>query len=434
MMKTTRRQLLATAAGAAAGAIAARHVPAGQTPAPVPVCKLKTIERINYQFAFGKGLRQRSVLRLTTTDGLVAGAGCGSKADLGPLRKAVAGMDLCDHAAVWKRLTTREVGDKWFRAAFDILCWDAHARAVSKPLHALLGTERQRYRPYGDERWKVGLSPDEYAKRVAGTFQRQKILCTKLHVPGTYALNRERKTDNGAEGLPLKTVLTMLRKVREAVGDKVALAYDPHPQKAAALKLEDARTVAKVLDELNYEWVECLLPPEPDRMEEWLILRKEAKLRFQREESPSQTAEEEIRWLAAGAANQVTWDCRFGGITKFLEILGWARARPEKGVVFNLHYSQPAHQQLAAAMTEAEQPWVEAVRPEGRYKDGWTTIPTWLGVEGIDWAFVEKHKVSRWGPAHEHQATLPAPPPWATSCPRAVEIEPTPPETSSSWR
>ena len=173
----------------------------------------------------------------------------------------------------------------------------------------------------------------------------------------------------------------------------VALAYDPHPQKAAALNLADARTVAKVLDELRYEWVECLLPPEPDRMKEWLILRKEATLRFQREESPSQTAEEEIRWLEAGAANQVTWDCRFGGITKFQEILAWARAHPDKGVVFNLHYSQPAHQQIAAALTDTEQPWVEAVRPKGRYKDGWTTIPRWVGVEDIDWAFVEKHKV-----------------------------------------
>jgi len=388
-MGTTRREFL-KASALAVGAAARVPAAAGT---PLPVCKLKSIERIDYRYPFGKGMRERAVLRLTTTDGLVAGVQCGGKAGLAPLRKAVADMNLCDHAAVWKAITTADVGDGWFRAAFDILCWDAHARAVNKPLHALLGTKRRRYRPYGDERWNVRLSPDEYARRVAGTFARQGILCTKLHVPGTYALSSDRKGDNGVKGLPLKTVLTMLRKVREAVGDKVSLAYDPHPQKAAALKLADARTIAKVLDELRYEWVECLLPPEPDRMKEWLVLRKEAKLRFQREESPGQTAEEEIRWLEAGAVNQVTWDCRFGGITKFLEILAWARSHPGKGVVFNLHYSQPAHQQLAAALTDAEQPWVEAVRPKDRYRDGWTTIPQWTGVEGIDWAFVEKHKV-----------------------------------------
>jgi L-alanine-DL-glutamate epimerase-like enolase superfamily enzyme len=333
------------------------------------------------------------VLKLTTADGLVGGAQCSGKVDIDRLCNVLRGVNLCDHPLVWQAMLAANVGDGWFRAGFDIACWDIHARLKKQPLHALLGTRRQKYRPYGDERWNIRFSPDAYAKKVADSFRRRGMLCTKLHVPGTYALEG-RTGDHGVEGLPLPTVLMILRKVRQAVGDDVALAYDPHPQKAAALTLEDARAVSKVLDELNYEWVECLLPPEPDRIQDWLTLRKEARLRFQREESPSQTAEEEIRWLEAGAANQVTWDCRFGGITKLLDITAWIRRYPEKGVVLNLHYSQPAHQQIAAALTDREQPWVESVFDKDRYEDGWTSIPQWIGVEDLDWEFIEKHRLA----------------------------------------
>jgi L-alanine-DL-glutamate epimerase-like enolase superfamily enzyme len=358
-----------------------------------PFATLKSIERITYRYPWRGGqMREHTVLKVTTSDGLIGGAQCHGKGDLDQLRHILQGVNLCDHQRVWQAVESAEVGDGWFRAGFDVACWDVHARMRKQPLHALLGTRRQKYRPYGDERWNVRLSPDEYAKRVAANFERRGMLCTKLHVPGTYALEG-RTGDHGVDGLPLETVLTILRKVREAVGDDKALAYDPHPQKAAALKLNDARVVARALDELNYEWVECLLPPEPDRIQDWLTLRREARFRFQREESPSQTADEEIRWLEAGAANQVTWDCRFGGITKLLDIIAWIRRHPEHGVVLNLHYSQPAHQQIAAALTDREQPWVESVFAEDRYQDGWTAIPQWIGAEDLDWAFIEKHRV-----------------------------------------
>ena len=76
-----------------------------------------------------------------------------------------------------------------------------------------------------------------------------------------------------------------------------------------------------------------------------------------------------------------------------MDIIAWIRRHREQGVVLNLHYSQPAHQQIAAALTDREQPWVESVFAEDRYQDGWTAIPQWIGVEDLDWAFIEKHRV-----------------------------------------
>jgi hypothetical protein len=67
--------------------------------------------------------------------------------------------------------------------------------------------------------------------------------------------------------------------------------------------------------------------------------------------------------------------------------------KAKKGVVLNPHYSQPAHQQIAAALTDREQPWVESVFAEDRDQDGLTSILQWIGVEDLDWAFIEKYRV-----------------------------------------
>jgi L-alanine-DL-glutamate epimerase-like enolase superfamily enzyme len=358
-----------------------------------PVGRLDRIERIAYRYKKNDQNRDAEVLRAVTADGVVGGGRVGGKGDLARLQAVLKDRDLFDHEAVWKAMAEGEVGDIWFRAAVDMVCWDLHARTRRLPLHALLGTRRRRYRPYGDERWRDTLTPESYARGIATGFRRTGKLCTKLHIPGTYKLDRSYARNIGENGWTLDKLLRTLRLVREAVGDEAALAYDPHPQKAASLDLAEARQVAGVLDELRYEWVECLLPPEHDRMADWLALRKTAKLRFQREESPSQTAEEEIRWLAAGAANQVTWDCRFGGITALLRIVRWARAHPEQGVTFNLHYKHASHEHVAASMTDTEFPWVEACFDEARYRDGYTSIPDWIGVENPDWDFIEKHRI-----------------------------------------
>ncbi|MFP4056792.1 MAG: enolase C-terminal domain-like protein [Candidatus Brocadiia bacterium] len=390
-MGMTRRQALARAAGGALGALAGR-VPAGTT-APDTKGYLRSLEAITCEYEHHGRPRRRSILRATTTDGVVGGARVLGGASVAEAEEALRGQNLFDAQAVWKRLAERQVGNGFLRAAVDIVCWDLHARTRKMPLHALLGTKRTRYRPYGDERWRDTMTPESYARGVARNFARRGNLCTKLHIPGTYKVDRAYARNIGEKGWDLDTLLHTLRAVRAAVGDEVALAYDPHPQKAAALALDDARRIARVLDQCRYEWVECLLPPEPERLDDWLQLRKLASLRFQREESPAQTADQEIRWLRAGAANQVTWDCRFGGITELLRILGWIREHPEARAKLNLHYSAPAHEHIAAATTDEEFPWVEACFDEDRYKDGTTAAPDWVGVAHIDWDFIEKHRI-----------------------------------------
>ena len=40
------------------------------------------------------------------------------------------------------------------RKVVDIACWDLHARKLGKPLHALLGTKKEKMISYGDVRGK----------------------------------------------------------------------------------------------------------------------------------------------------------------------------------------------------------------------------------------------------------------------------------------
>lgn len=102
---------------------------------------------------------------------------------------------------------------------------------------------------------------------------------------------------------------------------------------------------------------------------------------------------EELKWLKAGACDQMTWDCTFNGLTPLIRIIAWMRDHPQHRCRPNLHYSQDSHQHVAAAMTDEEYPYVEACFFEGRYADGWCMIPNWVGCADVDWERIDKNRI-----------------------------------------
>ena len=139
----------------------------------------------------------------------------------------------------------------------DIACWDLHARMVKKPLHALLGTKKEKILRYGDVRGQQpDFSPRKYAENVARYLERTGMQATKLHFPGNMGTK---------ESIPFSMILETLQAVRKAVGKDKILAWDPYPGSAesATTSVDEAKQILKLMDELGYAWIEGPLLPVP---------------------------------------------------------------------------------------------------------------------------------------------------------------------------
>lgn len=399
----TRRQFVNRVGATTAGTLLGSIVSSGRTLAgePASTVRLKRAEAIRYRYQHSTGLREQRIIRLTGDDGSVGAApGFFATDDAEKAVGVLRDVNLLDHDAVCRQLAASDISG-YGRATLDNACWDLHAHREDVPAWKLLGGKRRdSYPAYGDCRWRDTMTLDDYARSVAGAFKSRGMLATKLHLPGAYALDRSYARGIGEQGMTVDDLCTVLRKTREAVGDEVVLAYDPHPQEAAAETIDDARRILDVLVDCNYEWIESPLPslPAESRMPEWIKLRKEYPIRFQMEEhrpSKERLVEQLIRWAEAGAIDQFTWDCTtdYGGITAAQRLVAWIRANPKVKVKLNLHYKQPAHQHVAAAAEPEIYPYFEAGFFEGRYKDGYAKIAGWVGVYDWNWTEIEKNRI-----------------------------------------
>ena len=199
----------------------------------------------------------REHIKITADNGAVGYArALGGVNSIDLAEKAVAGANLLDHEALYDLMVVKGVSERE-RKVLDIACWDLHARMHDKPLHALLGTKKDKILRYGDVRWNgKDMTPDKYAGQVASYLKQTGMIATKLHFPGNMG---------NEESIPFKDVMATLRAVRKAVGDDMILAWDPYPGQAesATTSLDEAKEIILLMDELNYSWFEGPLPPSP---------------------------------------------------------------------------------------------------------------------------------------------------------------------------
>jgi hypothetical protein len=239
-------------------------------------------------------------------------------------------------------------------ATFDIAAWDLHARMLGKPLHALLGTKRTKVLRYGDVRGlQPDFSPQNYARSAARYLDQTGMLATKLHFPGAMGT---------ADSISFPVLLETLQAVRQAVGKDKILAYDPCARglaESATNSVDEAKQILKLMDELNYSWIEGPLPPMPyeTQIPKYVELVKTGtKQRIQAEGPGSPIGdntpfEDMRRWAEAGAITQCSTDAQWStGVTNCLRCLEHARLHPP--LVINLHYSQPPHVHLLAAIPD----------------------------------------------------------------------------------
>ena len=92
--------------------------------------------------------------------------------DIRAAQHAVAGLNLLDHEMLYNQMVSKNVPES-HRKVLDIACWDLRARMLDRPMHALLGTKKDKILRYGDVRWKgADMTPQKYAKQVASHLDR----------------------------------------------------------------------------------------------------------------------------------------------------------------------------------------------------------------------------------------------------------------------
>lgn len=335
--------------------------------------------------------RSKQVMKITASNGAwgVSKLHGGCK-DLRAVEKIGQRINLLDHEAIYGEMVKAGVGHGPM-VTFDIACWDLHARMEGKPLHAVLGTTRQKVLRYGDVRGQQpNFSPEKYAQTVATYLQRTKMIATKLHFPG--AMRDERSIE-------FKQVLQTLREVRKAVGPDKILAWDPYPGSAesATPSLDEAKEIIALMDELNYAWIEGPLPPAPfeTQIPKYVELMKlKPKLRIQAEGPGSKIGDGTPydvmkQWVEAGAVNQCSTDAYIvGGLTHAMRFVQYARQNRDKKLVINLHWAWAPHAHIAMATEEEIMPLVEFPMVEDVAKDRLDgphlLAPDWPGVYKID--------------------------------------------------
>ena len=298
---------------------------------------------------------------------------------------------LFDHDKLYAALQQAEVPDSQLRAA-DVLSWDLHARTLGVPFHQLLGTRRQSVIRYGDARWRVGDTPQTYAEKVKNFG----LPAVKLHIPGV----PEPPDWGRGQQFTVDEVVDYLRVVRETNPDLI-LAYDLHPQVAAAGNIDDARTILAACDAYNYSWIEAPLPLEKSYWPDYATLRQEFKVTIQNEEEPL-TYEQFLEWVESGAIDQIcpaVYVHTDYGMTPVVHMLQWIKDHPEKGMTINLHYPSIEHVHLAFTMTDEQLPYFEAPW-SGDYIDHLTKVnlyekcigpngtaiaPSWPGIYDLEW-------------------------------------------------
>jgi L-alanine-DL-glutamate epimerase-like enolase superfamily enzyme len=259
---------------------------------------------------------------------------------------------------------------------------------VQKPLHALLGTKRTKIMRYGDVRGQQpDFSPQKYADNTARYLEREKLQATKLHFPGNMGT---------PESISLPMIFETLQAVRKAVGKDKILAWDAYPGSAESTttSVDEAKQILKVMDELDYSWIEGPLLPVPyaTQIPKYVELVKTGtKQRIQAEGPGSPIGDatgfdDMKRWVEAGAITQCSTDAYIhSGVTHCLRMLEYAKAHPP--LVINLHWDWAPHAHLAMAYDEKIMPLGEFVWggevPKSYMAGPYLQAPDWIGIYRI---------------------------------------------------
>ena len=212
--------------------------------------KVKPIPVQDKRGALGGKITQ-GILRVQTDGDLEGNAFIGNLGESSPqrintiievLRPIIVGMNINEREWLWNQITNmpknfqEPIEAAW--APLDVALWDLQGQITGQPIHELLGTARSVVPAYAT--YPPRHSEPEGYVNEALEIQSQGFKAYKIH-PGN---------------LSPVTTCEMVEKVRAAVGDDMALMFDPNN----GYELKDALYIGNALDANGFFWYEDPVP------------------------------------------------------------------------------------------------------------------------------------------------------------------------------
>ncbi len=269
-------------------------------------------------------------------DGLLAGEQALITQLAGPL---LAGRDPFDREYIWQQLSLAKLPENVV-SVIDLALWDLAGRVTGLPVHKLLGGARDRVKAYASSVNSLGR-PEDYAAHAAECQQRG-YRAYKIHNaiywdPGSrqFAPPRPSHIDWDIE---------TCRAVRAAVGDGMALMYDPW---GTYNTYAEALRVGRELERLGFTWYEHPMPEQ--RVESYVRLAAELDIPICGPEIAEGGLWTRAEWILRRASDISRIDVLRGGITGVMKTAALCEAF---GIRCELHMSGFGNLQVLGATSE----------------------------------------------------------------------------------
>ncbi|MBN1640844.1 MAG: enolase [Anaerolineae bacterium] len=317
---------------------------------------------------------------------------------IGRARAMLVGQDPFDRERFWHWMWVSKTPEN-ILSTLDMALWDLQGRLYGVPVHKLLGGCRDRVKAYASTYPNMG-TPEDYAGHalacVAQGYRAYKIHPYYFADPATLAPMPGRPSHVEAD-------IEVCRAVREAVGEDVALMFDPW---GTYCTYEDALRVGRALEALDFVWYEHPMPEY--RVHTYERLCAALEIPVLSPEIAAGSLYTRADWIRRDASDMSRIDVLRGGITGVKKLTAVCEAY---GVRCEIHMSGFGNLQILGATSEdtcayyergllapgidyeTPAPYLEAIC-DPLDADGMVRVPQDPGLGyRIVWDYIEEHRI-----------------------------------------
>lgn len=257
----------------------------------------------------------------------------------GRLQSLLRGQDPFDREKFWHWMWVANIEENLL-SVVDMALWDLQARYFGVPLYKLLGGCRNKVRAYASTYPNMG-SIEDYAAHALACKQEG---YTHYKIHPYYFWDPVTRQPNPGRPSNIEQDIAVCRAVREAVGNDMALSFDPW---GTYRTYEEAYRVGRVLEELNFIWYEH--PMLEYRVGTYEKLCRELSIPILSPEIAAGSIYTRADWIRREASDMTRIDVLRGGITGAKKMAAIAEAF---GVRCEIHMSGFANLQILGATSE----------------------------------------------------------------------------------
>ena len=315
------------------------------------------------------------------------------------IKPMLVGQDPFDREKLWQWMIAMNLVPENILGTIDMALWDLAGRATGLPIYKLLGGCRDKVKAYASTYPNMG-TPEDYAEHALAC-QRQGYQAYKIHPHYFW----DPVTRQAAPGRPSHIAydIATCRAVREAVGDRMVLMFDPW---GTYHTYEEALKVGRELDRLNFYWYEHPMPEH--RVEPYVRLCRELDTPICSPEIAGGNLFTRADWVLRGASDMSRTDVLRGGITASKKTVAVCEAY---GIKCEIHMSGFGNLQVLGSTSEdtceyyergllapgvdydSPYPYLEAI-PDAMDADGYVQVPSGPGMGyQIVWDHIEEYKI-----------------------------------------